>query len=577
MAVWFLSSLGLAFVWLYDLIHSAEYTICSPESNIYTVEDVLPRAKCITISGSLITAVGDTPPARPGVWSLLEPYLPAPKVITLPAGSALVPGLADAHAHIIENGFKMQLQLEHAKSVDEVLELLKAYVRAHPDIESDHTRWIEGLGWDQTKWPGAQFPSAADFEQDPVLVGRPIALRRVDVHAMWVSQRVLELTGPLPESVEGGIIIRDADNKPTGVFVDNAMDLIPLPKRSDEVVKEYFETTMREALKYGLTSVHDADSNPSDIEFYKRQAEDGNLPIRLYLMGNVQSEEYWGSKIQRLVNYGKDGRLNVRSVKLFTDGALGSWGAALLEPYSDKPDTTGIMRSSAKVLASLISQFQKDGWQTNVHCIGDKANHVVLDIYDDIITGRNESEAVNVEAWRPRIEHAQIMTPEDLARMARLGVIASVQPTHATSDMWYAETRLGSSRIKGAYAYQTLLQASPHNVLPLGSDFPVEGVNPLVGFYAAVSRLSVDGTSPHGQTGWYSNERLSRAQALKGMTLDAAYASFMEHEIGSLRIGKKADFVVLDKDIMSIEFGEILSTKVLATVVDGRLAYGALP
>jgi len=295
------------------------------------------------------------------------------------------------------------------------------------------------------------------------------------------------------------------------------------------------------------------------------------LQIRLYAMGWVPSSNYsaWENKFPRLLDYGVRGRLNVRAVKLFADGALGSWGAALLEPYSDKPQSDGIMRFDAAELTNLMKALWHADWQVNVHCIGDRANRIVLDIFQDLTQAQ-----VTVTARRPRIEHAQIVAPEDVKRFGTLGVIPSVQPTHATSDMWYAETRLGTRRIRNAYAYQTMLQAS-RNVLPLGSDFPVEGVNPLLGFYAAVSRLSVTGTSPHGAGGWYPEEALTRTQALKGMTLDAAYASFAENKLGSLQPGKKADFVILDRDIMRVPLPEILQTQVFATVVDGKIEYGS--
>ncbi|KAF8903036.1 amidohydrolase family-domain-containing protein [Mucidula mucida] len=583
MSFWLFSALGVTVAFLQSVFYPPKYIVCSPSANIYTVDEANPRVQCISVAGSRIVNTGDYFAIRDTeyhTFGFLEPFLPtsvydilSPQVITLPPQSILVPGLADAHAHVIENGFKMQLQLETARSVADVINLLVSYLHAHPEIKIDPTRWIEGLGWDQTKWPGAQFPTQADFEEEPVLAGRLIALRRVDVHALWVSKRVLELAGELPSNIEGGVIVRDEKGNPTGVLVDNAMSLVPLPKWSEEQVSMYFETTIQAALEFGITSIHDAASEPAIISFMKKQADKGSLPIRLYLMGNIASDDYWGGEIPRLINYGRHGRLNVRSVKLFTDGALGSWGAALLEPYSDRPDTTGLMRSSKEVLAKLIQQFWKDNWQVNIHCIGDRANNVALDIFEDIIVGQNLTE-VDVALWRPRIEHSQIMTPDDILRIGRLGVIASVQPTHA--DMWYAETRLGPDRMKGAYAYQSLLQVSPNKVLPLGSDFPVEGVNPLVGFYAAVSRLSVDGTSPHGPEGWFVNERLTRAQALKGMTLDPAYASFADHDLGSLTPGKKADFVVLDRDIMTLPVQEILQTKVCATVIDGRVAYGTL-
>ncbi|KAJ3931310.1 MAG: amidohydrolase family-domain-containing protein [Lentinula lateritia] len=584
-------------------IYHHEYSVCSESGSIYTVDEVTPQVECISIVGSRISYTGSSKELQGRLYrraqavSWLQRWLVSRlfsrvshKISYVNSDAIIVPGLADAHAHIMINGFKMQLELDSCKSLAEVLEQTKAYIYSHPDIYNNKSQWIEGGGWDQTKWPETGFPHAADFDTDPLLRGRPIALHRVDAHASWVSTRVLEIMGDLPTKVKGGSIVRDSSGNPTGIFLDNAMSLIPVPEWTDEQMTMFFDTTMNLALSYGLTSIHDAGSSPKIIQFMKKQAEAGNIPMRLYIMGHVSSDEYWGSQIPRLIDYGKHGHLTIRSVKLVTDGALGSWGAALLEPYSDKPDTSGIMRSTPKTLFNLVKQFWKDGWQVNIHCIGDRANHVVLDIYQELIemghnetttmiantTGEGELMKANVTEWRPRIEHAQIMTMKDLRRTNELGIIASVQPTHATSDMWYAETRLGPNRIKGAYAYRTLLYGSPKHVIPLGSDFPVESVNPLLGFYAAVSRLSVDGTSPHGDGGWYASEALTRAQALKGMTLDAAYASFTEHELGSLTPGKKADFVILDRNIMQVPFKDILKTKVVATVVDGKVAYGAL-
>ncbi|KAF8178565.1 amidohydrolase 3 [Mycena galopus ATCC 62051] len=479
----------------------------------------------------------------------------------------------------------MQLQLDSAQSVEEVIERIKAYIIAHPDVHADRDRWIEGMGWDQTKWPGAEFPTAADLSSDPLLRGRPICCSASTCTLQLQCARDL---GPLPSEVEGGSIIRGASGEPTGIFVDNAMTLIPTPRWTAEQYSDFFHTATAEALKFGLTSIHDAATDPDAVEFFKRLFKCSAdkltmarfLQIRLYLMAIPFSENFtdWHpSKIGRLNNYGAQGRLNLRAVKLFTDGALGSWGAALIAPYSDKPDTHGIMRGSPETMDQLIRSAWQAKMQVNVHCIGDRANEVVLDVFEKVLAEEARDGNSDISDFRPRIEHAQILQPSDLQRIGKLGVIASVQPTHGTSDMWYAETRLGPDRIKGAYAYRTLLEASPQNILPLGSDFPVEGVNPLLGFYAAVSRLAVDGSSPHGDGGWFPSERLTRAQALKGMTLDTAYASFAEAELGSLIVGKRADFVVLDRNIMEVEPAEIMKTKVVATVIDGEAAYGALP
>ncbi|KAG6911050.1 hypothetical protein DXG01_004564 [Tephrocybe rancida] len=600
----------LVSVWAYDayttLFDAETYLVCSESNSIYTVDALKPQVTCISIKGSEIADTGRldeiTNRSRPQLFQYIPEALSnlihtSPRIYNVDANSVVVPGLADAHAHILEYGFMTQLPLAGTKSLLEIIDLIKEYVHAHPEIENDKTQWIEGMGWDQTKWPSAQFPSASDLEQDLVLTGRLISLTRVDGHAKWVSPHVLELMGELPETVSGGLIVRDADGRPTGIFVDNAMALIPIPEWTEERTNQFFETTMKDALAHGLTSIHDAMSSPEQISFFRKKAEAGELPNRLYLMGHVPSNEYWGSRIPHLLNHGKQGRLTVKSVKLVADGmwiatscvltqnllqslgALGSWGAALLEPYSDKPDESGLLLTPPEVLSDLVHQFWKDGFQVNIHCIGDDANNMVLNIFEDILT----KQGGNITTWRPRIEHAQIMTLDDIKRIGRLGVLASVQPTHATSDMGYAETRLGPERIKGAYAYQSLLQATPNHVLPLGSDFPVESINPLLGFYAAVARLRFDpshpdapGTSPHGSGGWYPEEKLTRAQALKGMTLDAAYASFAEKDIGSLAPGKKADFVVFNKNIMTTPVADILTTKVSATVVDGRVVYGAL-
>ncbi|KAJ3503012.1 hypothetical protein NLJ89_g8625 [Agrocybe chaxingu] len=538
---------------------SSSYILCSQTKNIYTVDEFNPKVECISVKGSRIVDVGDYADIeqQSDSFNFISKFVPSwmianaltrPKVFEVSPGAVVVPGLADAHAHVIENGYMMQLPLMGFRSVQDVVDRIKAFIVSHPDVENDKSRWIEGMGWDQTKWPGAGFPSAADFDSDPLLKGRLISLSRVDGHARWVSFAVLDLMKDLPEKVDGGLVVRDKEGKPTGIFVDNAMGLIPTPPWGEAQISDFFDLTIKQALSYGLTSIHDAHTKLEHVKFFQKMADAGKLPSRLYLMGNVASEEYWGHQIPRLINYGKHKRLNLRSVKLFADGALGSWGAALLEPYSDKPETSGLMLSSPETLKRLVNQFWKDGWQTNVHCIGDRANHVILDIYEDIL----EQRGGNVSEWRPRIEHAQIFAPKDLERIGKLGgIIASVQPTHATSDMWYAEIRLApTSRSK----VSTLSWVSTPQPLASPSD------GDLAPRFRRV----------------FADQRLSREQALKGMTLDAAYASFAEHDIGSLTPGKNADFVVFDRNIMTVPFEEILNTRVQATVVDGQVVYGAL-
>ncbi|KAL4063973.1 amidohydrolase family-domain-containing protein [Scleroderma yunnanense] len=563
---------------------STDYAVCSMNDSIYTVDTANPTVQCIVVHDTRITDVGQLADvkarwrrqtSRPMVgfqlpWPL-DFWKPSLKVSFVDPSSVVIPGLADAHAHVLLYGsVKMNVDLAGCTSKQEALERLVSYVKSHPAILNDPSRWIRGMGWDQTLWKTPEYPHADDFDTEPFLRGRRIHLSRVDGHAAWVSNRALQLMGHLPKSVDGGEIIRDSSGKPTGILVDNAMSLVSLPPPSKEEISQYFDRAMKDALAVGLTSIHDADTEHYGIEFYKEYAASKKFPLRMYLMGHVESNEYWGDRLPRLVNYGVGERLNFRGVKLYADGALGSFGAALLEPYSDNPSTNGLMLTQPAVLADLVKRFHTDGWQVNIHCIGDRGNHIVLDIFEDVFSGSNITE------FRPRIEHAQIMTLDDLERVGRLGVIPSVQPTHATSDMWYAEQRLGPDRIKGAYAYRTMIETSRTGVLPLGSDFPIESINPLLGFYAAVTRLSVSGQSPHGVQGWYPDERLTRFQALKGMTLDAAYASFSESILGSLTVGKQADFVVLDRDIMTIPASEIPDTKVMATVIGGEVAYGSL-
>ncbi|THH33281.1 hypothetical protein EUX98_g931 [Antrodiella citrinella] len=540
------SSIGLAKL-------PESYALCAAESGkVYTVEETLSNVDCVLVVRDRVLGTGTLDEVGL-VWDAYqnetikkfygnEPTAKKPMtVLATSPGSIIVPGLADAHAHLIDYGFKVQLPLDRAQSLTDVLDILEAYVKSHPDIETDHDQWIRGMGWDQTRWKDwdGGFPTAEHLALRPSLATRPIALSRVDGHALWISPRAIKLTKdslpnqtwPSDDEIEGGEIQRDEDGNPAGVFVDLAMDLVPTPPYSEQQMEDYAIRAFGDALSVGLTSVHDASSMQSEtVDVYKRLADEGKLSIRVYAMASPDTPAD-----ERLEGYGVGGRLDMKSVKIFTDGALGSWGAALLEPYSDNPSTSGLMRTSESKLEGIVQRAWNNGWGVNIHCIGDRANKAVLDIYERILTkSSNDPLAVSKER-RPRIEHAQIMRMEDLKRSGALGVITSVQPTHATSDMWYAEKRLGPERIKGAYAYQTLLQ--------------------------------------------YTSENLTRAQALKGITLDAAYAAFAEEDFGSLEPGKKADFVILSQDLMDegvVPISEILRTQVLATVLDGRIAFGRI-
>ncbi|RXW23347.1 hypothetical protein EST38_g2492 [Candolleomyces aberdarensis] len=490
------------------------YAVCSSgDGVIYTVDETNPQVQCIVVQGGRIRDLGSLADielrsyASSTVTNVLQAALRRKLPIHfIPEGSIVVPGLSDSHAHILEYGGVQQLPLEGTKSVEETVQRVKKFILENPDILHDKTKVITGGGWDHTSWPFGKWPTAADLDADPVI---------------------------------------------QGLLLDNAQDLLKQPKLTEGDLFRRFMVTVRDAHRHGLTSIHDAGLDPASLAFFKSQAEKGKLPIRIYGMKYFnESAEYFGDKMKPIVSDNRTG------------------GAALYEPYDDNPSTNGFMRIESSVLYDVIPKFLRDGWQVNVHAIGDRANGIILDVFESSLKG------VNVTALRPRLEHAQMMTVADMRRLGKLGVIASVQPTHAISDMWYAQDRLGPERIRNLYAFRSILDSGAR--LTLGSDFPVESLNPLSGFYAAITRLSPEGKSPHGPAGWFPEQRLTRKEALRGITIDPAYASFTENILGSLEVGKFADFVVLSKNIMTIPVSEILSTTVNATVIEGKVVFGKL-
>ncbi|KAJ7209555.1 amidohydrolase family-domain-containing protein [Mycena pura] len=527
----------------------APYALCSNDPvKVYTVDPQNSQTQCILVHNSYISATGTLAQVKQHWKTSVAKHAGASQsdlqIRYTPPGSIIVPGLSDAHGHLLEYGASQNLALEGTRDiqVSETVLRVRNYVLANPDIHKNTSAYVSGGGWDHTVWPTTRWPTAADLDSDPVLRGRPIVLQSKDCHALWVSNKVIEASLPLPDLVEGGVIVRDDSGHPSGMFLDNAQDIVAQAELTDDEISRRFSVAVRDVVAFGLTS------------------------IRIYGMSFFdENGEYWGNKTEKIINAG-NGRLNARSVKIFADGALRTSGAALYEPYADDPATSGAMRISAEVLHHFIPLFLRDGWQVNVHAIGDRANGIVLDVYEATLVG------VNISASRPRLEHAQIITQADRERLGRLGVIASVQPTHAISDMWYSQDRLGPERIKNLYAFRSIVDSGAR--IALGSDFPVESPNPLSGFYAAITRLSPNGDSPHGAGGWFPEERLTRQEALRGMTIDPAYASFTESTLGSLEAGKRADFVILSQDIMTLPVDRILATKVIATVLDGTPVYG---
>ena len=491
------------------------------------------------------------------VGALAEVRAAHPKAKVVDYGKAtILPGLTDAHAHLYGLGLSLDtVKLVGASSVDEVLARVKP--RAAHAAKGE---WIIGRGWDQNRWPVKEFPTAAMI--DAVIADHPVWLKRVDGHAGWANSAALRMAGvtAATKDPEGGRVIRDAHGNPTGVFVDEAQELIEskIPEPSIELRKKRVLAAAKDIAAHGLTEIHDAGADGSTIFAVRELADAKQLPIRVYVMvgDNAATLESW-FKRGPAIDYA--GRVTVRSVKLYADGALGSRGAALLAPYSDDPDNTGLLVSKPEHLLDVAKRAKAAGFQVNTHAIGDRGVRNVIDAYE----GAGVTPA---DRWR--IEHLQVVAPSDFARVAHDGIIASMQPTHATSDMPWAERRLGPERIKGAYAWRTVLESGAR--LALGSDFPVEDVNPFFGIYSAVTRQDQQG-NPRG--GWYPDQRLTLAEALQGFTIGAAYAAFEEKSRGTIEPGKLADFTVVEGDFFTMPHAELFRTKVRATVVDGEVVY----
>lgn len=478
-------------------------------------------------------------------------------------GATLLPGLIDVHGHVQRYGAGLaRVDLRGVQS-----EALAA-ARLQQFLDSglrDGDGWVGGFGWNQVLWPDSSFPHRATL--DAVESNLPVALYRVDGHAVWVNSAALAEAGINRETPdpEGGQILRDADGEPTGVLIDNAMRAI-LQARGEpglQALETDLERGLTSLASVGLTAVQDAGISAKVHQAYRNLYAKGRLPIRAHAMLQVLDPAN-DAQLEEGPYRTSDGFLSVRSVKISADGALGSRGAALIEDYSDQPGHKGLMLLSQTELTHHMQRSADAGFQVNVHAIGDAANARVLDIFELVNTD------LAARALRHRVEHAQILRGEDLARFKRLGVIASIQPTHATSDKNMAGARLGEARLKGAYAWATLLESGAQ--MAGGSDFPVEPPNPLYGLHAAVTRMDRNG-DPLG--GWLPEQKLSREQSLSLFTEYAAYAMHEERRLGKLLPGYAADFVLLEKDYFEQPEGEIWSNTVLNTVVAGEVVYTA--
>jgi len=472
-------------------------------------------------------------------------------------GKTLIPGLIDAHGHVLSYGLSLlRVDLTGTSSEQDAVTRV---VQFHAD--NDELEWIQGRGWNQELWDITNFPSAASLDAE--FPDKPVWLTRVDGHAAWANSRALELAGidDYTPDPSGGQIIRDANGKATGVLVDNAMALVRsnIPAADPAEQKLALHSAMQALAKAGLTSVHDAGVSSGIIQTYQELQAESSLPIRINAMLSV-GDQYFEQQLARGPIYNTDHRFSVNSVKIAADGALGSRGAALIDSYSDQPNHQGLLLLNDEQLTYYMEAAMRAGFQVNTHAIGDLANKKVLDNYQQLI------ETTATRSLRHRVEHAQILRFEDISRFAEMGVIASMQATHATSDKNMAQDRLGDVRILGAYAWRKLLQAG--TIIANGSDFPVESANPFFGLHAAVTRQDKDNQP---EQGWFPEERMTVEEAFASFTLDAAYAGHQEGLIGSLEAGKLADFILLDQDIFNIAPSEIWKTEVLETWVSGEL------
>ncbi|QJD89925.1 amidohydrolase [Duganella dendranthematis] len=475
-------------------------------------------------------------------------------------GKTLLPGLIDAHGHVFELGeIASGVELYSPASLNGAVKAVADFARAHPK-----NAWIIGFGWNQEIWKLGRFPTAAEL--DVVVRDRPVLLHRVDGHAIWVNTKALEMAGVTRETPDpaGGKIERDVSGKPTGVLVDAAMELVnkvvPLPTPAE--ARATLDVALASLAKVGLTSVHDAGIKVVQDDIYRDYADHGKLTTRVYAMiGDTTGDFDELSKDGPLTSYAND-VYALAAVKLYSDGALGSRGAALLAPYSDMPSTKGLLFYPDAEMRAKMNKAMKAGYQVNIHAIGDAGNHQILDAYAQLIP-----QYKNVEL-RHRIEHAQVVTPEDIPRFKQLGIIPSMQPTHATSDQNMAEQRVGHERIKGAYAWRTFLDQG--SKIACGSDFPIESPNPFEGLHAAVTRQN-NANVPVG--GWYKNQAMTLTEAFRCFTLDAAWAAHQENVIGSLEKGKWADFILIDRDIFKAPPEQLGKTQVLQTWMGGKKIY----
>jgi hypothetical protein len=512
-------------------------------ATIYTVDSSFSTAEAMGIKDGKIVATGK-------IKELEEKYDAKEKIDA--QGKFIFPGFIDAHAHFVGYGNSLQrVNLVDTKSWEEVLERTKKFGNENPD------GWLLGRGWDQNDWPVEEFPTNEKLNE--LFPDRPVLLTRIDGHAAIANQKALDIAGVKAGDKLTGGEVEVKNGKLTGILIDNAAGLVysKIPDQTIEEFKEALQDAEKNCFAAGLTTIDDCGLGFEAVEGIKAMQANGELKMRLYVMLSDNKANYGYLERTGII---KTDRLNVRSIKVYADGALGSRGACLLEPYADKPGWPGFLLSSQAHFDSVAKYISQKGWQMCTHAIGDSGNRTMLNIYAKYLKGKND--------LRWRIEHSQVVNQHDFDFFGANSIIPSVQPTHATSDMYWAGDRLGSERVKGAYAFRQLLQQN--GWIPLGTDFPVEDISTFKTFYAAVVRKDAKGW-PDG--GYQMENALTREEALRGMTIWAATSNFEEKEKGSLEKGKFADFIILDKDIMKADEKELLQIVVLKTFLGGEKVY----
>jgi predicted amidohydrolase YtcJ len=526
-------------------------------ARIWTGDPDHPWAEALAARAGRIVAIGDA--------AEIERFRgPKTKVVERPHEFA-IPGLIDAHGHIAELGATLfEIDLRGVDSLEEITRKVKAWIEAHPG-----TSWIFGRNWDQSLWPGGAFPTAAVL--DAVAPDRPVWLRRVDGHAGWANSEAMRRARVTKETKapSDGQLLRDSNGQLTGVFIDGAMGLIgrAIPPLSRDELAQRLLAAQDLILKSGLTCVHDASLSVSEVEAFRALDRDGKLKLRVYGMATPPEggEVAFVSTPPRAAQPGE--RFELRAIKLFMDGAMGSRGGLLFEPYSDDPGNVGLMLIQPEVLEATTTAALRHGWQVCTHAIGDKANALVLTAY-----AAARKAVPEAKDPRLRIEHAQVVRKSDVARFKELGVIASMQPSHASDDMRWADARLGPERVLDAYAWRWFLDAKVP--LAFGSDFPVEVVNPFWGIYAALTRQDEKGQPPNG---WHPDQKMTLDETLRAFTAGAAYAAFAEDRLGTLTLGHRADVTVIDRDLFRASPAEVLKAKATMTIIEGEMVFGEEP